>query len=122
MSNIHFIPPLNPQAFTEEVLSHCESIDVLSSEATDLRPHGGSGEGRMVDRWVSDVVGRWEDLNGALEERQVCVCGVCVVCACVVCVCVCELLCGSMFVCVQVTWCGVYVCTVASHIYAPLRV
>ena len=31
----------------------------------------------MVERWVSDVVGRWEDLNGALEERQVSVC-VCV--------------------------------------------
>jgi len=24
---------------------------------------------------ASDVVGRWEDLNGAQEERQVCVCG-----------------------------------------------
>jgi len=79
VSDIHFIPPLNPQAFTEEILSHRESIDVLSSEATGLRSHGGDGEGRMVDRWVSDVVG---SLSGALEERQVCVWCVCV-CVCV---------------------------------------
>jgi len=44
------------------------------------------------------------------------VCGVCV------CVCVCEVLFGSMSVYVQMTWCGVYVCTVASCIYAPLHI
>ena len=45
----------------------------------------------MRGAWVSDMVWRREDLNGALEERQVCVCvcmsvsvHVCILYACVV--------------------------------------
>ena len=97
-------------AFTEEVLSPCDSIDALRSEAAGLRSHGGGGEGRMVDRWVSDVVGRWEDLSGTLEERQVCVC-VCVwvggwgVYACVLCACVCTHLYVEVCACVEVCEC-----------------
>jgi len=106
---ILFLLP-NYQAFTEEVLSHREPIDALKSEAAGLKSQGSSDEGRMVDRWVSDVVERWEDLNGALEERQVCV-HVCVWCACVcLCVCVCVCVCVCLCVCVCVR--GMHLCVV----------
>ena len=94
----------------------CNSIDALRSEAAGLRSRGGGGEGRMVDRWVSVVVGRREDLSGALEERQVCgwvgggmyACVLCacvcthlyvVVCACVVVACLYMCMCSGVCVC-----------------------
>jgi len=88
--------------------------------------HGGGG----LATWVSDLVGRREDLNAALEGTLVCVWVCLCVCECVsysvsvtVSVCMCVSVCYSvsvLCVCVCVCECatmwGVCVCVLCMHV------
>ena len=46
-------------------------MEALRKEGEGVKGQGGVEEARMVDRWVTDVASRWEDLNAAVEEREV---------------------------------------------------
>ena len=75
-----------------EVDSHQDPIEALGEEGTELKTQGTPEDGKKVDHWVEDVVQRWEELSGAVEEKEVssitCLCdcedlrpAICVACA-----------------------------------------
>ena len=48
-----------------------EPIEALKVKAESLKQYGTPEDCRMMDRWVGDVVKRYDDLQATLEEKQV---------------------------------------------------
>ena len=63
------------QAFTEEVQGHEEKVEALREEGEELKSQGGPDDMKRVDLWVEDLAQRLDELGGAIDNRQVCRCG-----------------------------------------------
>ncbi len=61
------------QEFTNEVESHQEPISQLKAEGDALKGQGNQEDQRVVDRWLGDILKRYEDLTFSLDEREVCI-------------------------------------------------
>lgn len=59
------------QKFVEEVRSHEAQIEDVKVKGAALKAHGSPEDKKMVDRWVGDLLKRYDDLNFVLEEKKV---------------------------------------------------
>lgn len=51
--------------------SHEEPITQLKAEGEALKKQGGQEEQRVVERWLGDILKRYEDLRFSMDEREV---------------------------------------------------
>lgn len=51
--------------------SHQEPIEALRVEGNELKTQGTPEDGKKVDHWVDDLAQRWDELGGAIDDRQV---------------------------------------------------
>ena len=51
--------------------SHQEPIEALRLEGNELKTQGSPEDGKKVDHWVDDLYQRWDELCGAIDDRQV---------------------------------------------------
>ncbi len=63
------------QRFMEDVRSHEAQIEDVKEKGAALKAQGSPEDKKMVDRWVGDLLKRYDDLNYVMEEKKV-------VCAC----------------------------------------
>ena len=59
------------QVFVAEVKSHEDQIDAVKAKGRVLKSQGSTEDKKMVDRWVGDLLKRYDDLNFTLDEKQV---------------------------------------------------
>lgn len=64
-------PLLHVQAFVEEVKSHEDQIEAVRAKGSALKSQGSTEDKKMVDRWVGDLLKRYDDLNFTLDEKNV---------------------------------------------------
>lgn len=62
---------LSPQSFVAEVKSHEDQIEAVKGKGAALKSQGTPEDKKMVDRWVGDLLKRYDDLNFTLEEKKV---------------------------------------------------
>lgn len=55
----------------QSIQSVKESIDELKIEGERLKEQGNELDCQMIDRWISDLIQRWEECMTASEEKQV---------------------------------------------------
>lgn len=60
------------QAFVEEVLSHEGQIEAVKERGLALKGQGTPEDRKMVERWLGDLLKRYDDLNFTLDEKNVC--------------------------------------------------
>ena len=63
--------------------SHQEPIEALRLEGNELKTQGSPEDGKKVDHWVDDLYQRWDELCGAIDDRQVCLIAMCYVHLCI---------------------------------------
>ena len=56
----------------EEVKSHEPQIEAVKVKGDTLKGQGTTEDRKMVERWVGDLLKRYDDLNFTLEEKNVC--------------------------------------------------
>ena len=52
--------------------SHEPQIEAVKAKGHALKSQGTPEDKKMVDRWVGDLVKRYEDLSFTLDEKDVC--------------------------------------------------
>ena len=64
-----------PHSFTqhllEEVKSHKAQIEAVKARGGALKEQGSPEDKKMVDRWIGDLLKRFDDLNFIMEEKKV---------------------------------------------------
>lgn len=60
------------QVFSDEVQSHEAEIEAVKAKGNALKSQGSPEDKKMVDRWVGDLLKRYDDLNFTLDEKNVC--------------------------------------------------
>ena len=68
--------------FTEEVQSHEAGIEAVKTKGNALKSQGSPEDRKMVDRWVGDLLKRYDDLNFTLDEKDVCLYQCIYICVC----------------------------------------
>ncbi len=51
--------------------NHEEPISQLEAEGEALKEQGSVEDQRVVDRWLGDILKRYEDLKFSLDEKEV---------------------------------------------------
>ena len=51
--------------------SHEETLEALRAEGADLKSQGSPDDVKRVDHWVEDLATRLDELEGAIDDRQV---------------------------------------------------
>ena len=59
------------QRFMEDVRSHGPQIEEVKAKGSPLKAQGSPEDKKMVDRWVGDLLKRYDDLNYVMEEKKV---------------------------------------------------
>jgi len=59
------------QRFMEDVRSHGPQIEEVKAKGDPLKAQGSPEDKKMVDRWVGDLLKRYDDLNYVMEEKKV---------------------------------------------------
>jgi hypothetical protein len=54
------------------VRSHEAQIEAVKAKGHALKSQGTPEDKKMVDRWVGDLVKRYDDLSFTLDEKDVC--------------------------------------------------
>ena len=68
---LYHAPPPPMQAFIEEVRSHEGQIEAVKAKGEAVKAQGSTEDKKMVDRWVGDLLKRYDDLNFTLDEKNV---------------------------------------------------
>ncbi len=55
----------------EEVKSHEGEIEAVKAKGAAVKAQGSTEDRKMVDRWVGDLLKRYDDLNFTLDEKNV---------------------------------------------------
>lgn len=58
------------QSFVAEVKSHEDKIESVRTKAAAVKSQGTPEDKKMVDRWVGDIIKRYDDLNFTLDEKE----------------------------------------------------
>ena len=59
------------QHFYNDVKAHEAQIEVMRAKGNTLKIQGSPEDKKMVDRWIGDLLKRYDDLNFTLEEKKV---------------------------------------------------
>ena len=57
--------------------SHEETLEALRAEEVELKSQGSPDDVKMVDHCLKDLATRLDELEGAIDDRQVWLCIVC---------------------------------------------
>ena len=54
-----------------DVESHRQPIEALNEEGVGLKAQGSPDDCKKLDHWIEDTMQRWEELSGAVEDKEV---------------------------------------------------